>query len=155
MCAILDANVVHEVFGFNRPPAGEKFYNWIDTGSGHLVVGGKLGQELDKGSPRFRESAKRWKQSGRLIQVDDGKVNTRTEELRRADACKSDDPHIIALAQIGRVRLLYSNDKDLQKDFRNKALIDNPRGKVYTTLCRKEFMPVHKRLLEKAFCSRP
>ena len=150
MCAILDANVVHEVFGSARPPAGKEFFDWIDKRSGHLVVGGKLGEELYKGSPRFRKWAEDARRSGRLRRVDDGKVNTRTEELRRAEACKSDDPHIIALAQIGRVRLLYSNDVALKGDFRNRALIDNPRGNVYTTLKRKEFTRVHRRLLQKA-----
>jgi len=150
MYAILDANVVHEVFGFNQPPAGEKFYNWIDTGSGHLVIGGKLRKELYEGSPRFKKWAEEAQKAGRLRREDDGKVNTRTEELCRGKACKSDDPHIIALAQIGRVRLLYSNDRDLQKDFRNRALIDNPRGRVYSTLKHKEFTRDHRRLLQKA-----
>ena len=33
MCAIIDANVVHEVFGPDQSPAGRKFRNWVDQGS--------------------------------------------------------------------------------------------------------------------------
>ena len=163
MCAILDANVVHEVFGSNRPPAGKEFFDWINTRkkNAHLVVGGKLDDELDKGPSGFKTWAKglqELRRSGclkRLKRAEEDEVDAKTELLRRDELCKSDDPHIIALAQIGRVRLLYSNDMDLQKDFGDRALIDNPRGKVYTTLRRKEFTPDHRRLLEKAFCSRP
>ena len=48
MCAIVDANVVSEVFGSNLSPAGEKFFDWLNKGSGRLVVGGKLLEELKK-----------------------------------------------------------------------------------------------------------
>ena len=48
MCAIVDANVAGEVFGENKPPAGKEFYNWLNTGRGQLVVGGKLLVELNK-----------------------------------------------------------------------------------------------------------
>ena len=162
MCAILDANVVHEVFGSNPPPAGKEFFDWINTRkkNAHLVVGGKLDKELDKGSSGFKTWANRLRElrrSGclkRLKPAEEDEVDAKTEQLRRDNACKSDDPHIIALAQIGRVRLLYSNDMDLRKDFQNRALIDNPRGKVYSTLKRKEFTRDHRKLLEKAFCSR-
>ena len=70
---------------------------------------------------------------------DDGDVNARTEELQAEAALRSDDPHVIALAQVSGSRLLYSNDRALQQDFRDKALIDNPRGSVYSTLRSKKF----------------
>ena len=64
---------------------------------------------------------------------------------------QSNDAHVIALAQLSGARLLYTNDGDLQKDFRNKNLVDNPEGKVYSTEAEKnpnkEFRPAHKRLL--------
>ena len=65
--------------------------------------------------------------------VNKGKVDTRTEELREDQRLKSDDPHVIALAQVSGARLLYTNDEDLQKDFRNTNLVNNPSGKVYST----------------------
>lgn len=156
MCVILDANVVHEVFGSNRPTAGEKFFDWLNTGKGsaHLVIGGKLDEELSKGPSGFRMWAREAQLSGshlvRLKREEDHKVNAKTEELERDGTCRSNDTHVIALAQIGRVRLLYSNDRDLQDDFKDKALIDKPRGKVYSTGVNEEFTDAHKRLLQKA-----
>ena len=51
-CA-LDTNDASEVFGCNRPPAGIGFFDWINTGNGHLVVGGRLLVELDRGSQKM------------------------------------------------------------------------------------------------------
>ena len=77
------------------------------------------------------------------------KVNTRTSDIRREGEYKSDDPHVLALAQVSDVRLLYTNDGDLQQDFRDKNLIDNPRGQVYSTRVNRDFTTTHKRLLSR------
>ena len=61
--------------------------------------------------------------------------------------CESDDPHIIALAQISGARLLYTNDLALQRDFRKRDLIADPRGKVYSTHRRDDYTEAHRKLL--------
>ena len=149
MCAILDANVSSEVFGHNRPQAGKGFFDWINSGSGRLIVGGKLLDELKKSSEGFRTWAVQARLAGRMTEENKREVGTRTMELEREGGYKSDDPHVLALAQIGEVRLLYSNDGDLQQDFGNKSLIDNPRGKVYSTRKSKSFTTTHKSLLRR------
>ena len=45
---------------------------------------------------------------------------------------RSDDAHVLALARKTGVRLLYTGDRDLIEDFKDKQFIDRPRGKVYT-----------------------
>ena len=146
MCAIVDANVAHEVFSSDRPEAGVKFFNWIKT-RGRLVVSGKLLEELNQ------TPARRWVRqaliAGLIRGVGESEVNVRTEELRNEGKCRSDDPHVLALAKISGARLLYSNDKDLHQDFKDKNLIDNPRGRVYSTLESKNFSVSHSRLLKK------
>ena len=74
-------------------------------------------------------------------------MDGREEELGREGRCRSNDIHVIALAQISGARLLYSNDQALHEDFGNKLLIDRPRGKVYSTNERKDFTNAHRRLL--------
>ena len=69
------------------------------------------------------------------------------EKLLQEEGCRSNDTHVIALAQISGARLLYSNDKDLHVDFKNKRLIDEPRGKIYSTNEDKNFTYSHARLL--------
>lgn len=53
MCAILDANVVHEAFGKSSPEAGTEFLYWVNCGRGSLVVGGQLLKELKRASDDF------------------------------------------------------------------------------------------------------
>lgn len=145
MCAILDANVVHEVFGAEQSPAGKAFYQWIYSPkeTNFLIVGDKLLRELEKASGEFRKRTQQASQdpvqqaflTGRIKKISDGeesKIEAKEKNLKKI--CASNDAHIIALAQISGARLLYSNDRDLHKDFKSKKLIDAPRGLVYSTL---------------------
>ena len=157
MCGIVDANCARDVFGTNRPEIGERFFDWFNTGNGRLIVGGKLYRELYKGSERFRKSAYELQRAGRMRVISEEKVNAETDRLEKEDLCSSDDSHVIALARISGARLLCSNDKDLQRDFGIKSLIDRPRGKVYSTRDKgqyKEYQPnVHGRLLgDRTLC---
>ena len=148
MCAIVDANVVSEVFGFNLPPAGEKFFDWLNKGSGQLVVGGKLLEELEKSSADFRRWGQEAQLAGKMRIVNKSEVDAKTEQIQGEGVIRSDDPHVIALAQVSGARLLYSNDGNLQQDFKNKKLIDDPRGKVYSTSGGRSFQRSHDRLLK-------
>ena len=148
MCAILDANVVHKVFGRNPSEAGKAFFDWLDAKKGHLVVGGKLRRELygPAGSMEL------WRQVGlagwvRHCKDQEQEIDNRTEEL--APRCQSNDPHIIALAQISGARLLYSDDGKLHGDFKNPDLINNPRGAVYSTMRSDRLTGGQKKLLRR------
>ena len=157
MGSILDRNVAPEVFGPDRTEAGKKFFDWINAGAGRLVVGGKLIKEL--ASTKAGEWVKQAILSKRVKILDKAKVNTSVNKLQDEGGFKSDDPHIVALAQVSGARLLYSNDKKLQQDFKNKKLIDQPRGKVYSTISGGgKFEDSHKRLLrlkKKDLCEVP
>ena len=171
MCAILDNDVKHQVFISNerlnsrndsRPEAGKAFFEWINSGNGNLVVGGKLLQELAE-THSFSEWMKSQflSGSGRVRRVKDQTIHDRTQTLEKAGSCQSEDEHVIALAQISGARLLYSNDMALGNDFRNKSLINNPPGKVYTTRRDKndplrydntKFRRSHRELLKRNRC---
>ena len=124
MCAIVDANVAGDVFGTE---AGKKFAEWINPGRGRLVAAGRLLEELDK-TP-FRNWIQEAIRAGLLKTVCERDVLARTENLHKRHVCRSNDPHVIALAQVSGARLLYSNDRNLQRDFKNKSLIDQPCGR--------------------------
>ena len=155
MCAIVDANVVSEIFGSNLPPAGEKFFDWLNKGNGRLVVGGKLLEELEKSSADFRHWGREAQLAGKMKIEDKSKVDAKTEQIQSKGVIRSDDPHVIALAQVSGARLLYSNDGSLQQDFKNKKLIDDPRGKVYSTSGGGSFQRSHDRLLKDKNLCRP
>lgn len=147
MCAIVDASVVGKVFNPGRSGAAEKFYNWISTGEGRLVVGGKVLNELDKNS-NFRAWRQQALQAGKVKIINENLVNEGIKDLWNEKlSYGSNDPHVLALAQVSGARLLYADDENLQQDFTNKALIDRPRGKVYSTLKYDDFRSGHRQLL--------
>ena len=155
MCAIVDANVVHEVFGSNLPQAGERFFDWIEKGSQRFVAGGKQLDEIEQGSEAFRKWASEAIGAGKMRVINKVEVDARTREIENKGGYESDDPHVLALAQVSGARLLYSNDGDLQEDFGNKNLIDQPRGKVYSTQVNKNFQRAHRDLLNNRNLCRP
>lgn len=154
MCAILDANVAHEVFGDARTELGIRFFEWIDNGYGRLVVGELLLDELDSTKARIwlREAII----AGRVRVIKKEMVREQTRQLHEQKVCKSNDLHIIALAQITRARLLYSNDRQLHQDFKNRNLINNPTGKVYSTYRHARLTTGHTKLLsQRDLCPMP
>ena len=128
MCIIIDANVAGELPG---PSADAKpVVDWIEGGSGRLVIGGRNTVELDA-----HRGVRRWLigllQSGRARSVSAEIVQTKERELLASGRHRSDDPHMLALALASGARLLFSRDRDLHHDFGNPELIRRPRGKVY------------------------
>ena len=85
MCAILDANVAGQVFGAGRPAAGAKFFEWIHSGRGRLVLGGRLRRELDRLSA-FREWRRQAELAGKVTLLNDEAVDGRATELAQENA---------------------------------------------------------------------
>lgn len=157
MCTILDANVKHEVFGEGeRPGAGREYFEWIngkrESKSLKLIVGGKLTQELvvdRRVSDWLSEGFRR----GRVVQISDEDLLEAKGRIENV-VLKSNDSHVIELAISSGARLLYSNDKNLQNDFTSGEIINEPRGKVYSTLISRNVDNSKRRLLKSAQCGR-
>ena len=149
MCAIVDNNVRHEVFGTHdtQTPAGKLFLDWLDSGRGVLVVGGHLRRELGE-YRRFQLWLEAAVQFGRARQIDDAQVDRETDEMS-SQGIRSDDPHILALARISGARLLFTNDRDLQQDFGDIAIVQGMRGRIYTTVERSDVRRTHRQLLRR------
>ena len=146
MCAILDNSVRDQVFGNAPTERGRIFYNWLNTGKGRLVIGGKklraelAGNRPQPGSANFRKWLPTAIRLGRVTEWDDREVDDATRDLKKDKVCQSDDPHIIALARASGARLLYTSDDDLESDFKNARLISKPRGKIYPHESCQEFL---------------
>ena len=130
-----------------------KFFDWINAGEARLVLGGQLLKELNR-TPA-REWAREALNSGRIKRMRESNVDAKTQELLNQGLHTSNDPHVLALAVVSGARLLYSNDADLQQDFKDKRLIDKPRGKVYSTREDTSFQQSHARLLQRRDLCRP
>lgn len=151
MCVILDNNIVSEVFGERRPPAGEAFFDWINSGNGRLLGGGKLLEEL-AGGEKFRVWWQQAVLAGLATRVDDDVVQREATRLAEQEACRSNDEHVVALAVVGGARLLYANDRKLQLDFKDRRLLKDPPGRVYSTRRSGAFTRSKKKLLATSSC---
>ena len=155
MCAIIDANAAHQVFSDTPQPAGLLLLRWIGQGTYRLIVGGQLLRELEDNCPGFRQWASTAISAGRVRLEDTADVEERTQQLRTAGQCRSNDHHVIALAQISGARLLFTNDRDLQDDFGDRRIINSPRGKIYSTRYGTEVTRAHRDLLRRTdLCTR-
>ena len=157
MCAIIDASVVDDAFAKDhkeRSAAAAGFLHWVKN-QGGVVLGGRLRRELAPTS-EFRQWAQDILRAGRLKLFDDGLIDQREGELlaekaRNPKFYESDDPHILALAQISGARLLYSDDQPLHGDFTNPTLL-KPPGAIYSTLRSKAFGADRRRWLDGYRC---
>lgn len=142
MCIIIDANVGHEI----HPPSenGRPVVDWIESGNGRLVIGGKNTEEL-----RANGNVGRWlralTQAGRVHMVPYSEVKAEEKIVGELGLCCSNDAHIVALARISGARLLFSSDRNLHSDFTNPDLISQPRGKIYQAIN-------HRHLLQPSMC---
>jgi len=129
---IVDANVAPKVL----LPIGDTDFKHVQERlfamhglTATLVYGGHLKVEYEK-MQSIWPFLRRLDQMGRVRIIDSGLVDAEQEQVLALGLCRSDDPHIIALARVSDVRLLCSDDADLAADFTNISLIE-PRGKVY------------------------
>lgn len=148
MCAIVDVNVLGEVFGDNPTDAGKYFYDWLNKPKGGILVTGgtKFKAETNNNTDFARDLRERIN-AGRARQIPDEYVDDEMVILGAMSVCDSDDQHILALARVSDTRILFTNDIALQKDFNKGTIISNPRGQVYTTLVHKDVQRVHRNIL--------
>ena len=137
MCAILDANTFHKF----KDPSDEDMkpvWQWLENKRGKITYANtkKFEEEWYRGGmDPIRDQLMR---SGQLKLVSQD-IQEKESELN--DIIRSDDPHIIALAVIGDVKILISDDRRLIQDFKEHI----SQGKVYRTKS-------HKHLLRKDIC---
>ena len=148
MCAILDNNVRHEVFGDcdTQTPAGKYFLDRVERSAGKLVIGGELRRELSE-YKCFLNWLRTATRRNVVRSIDDKRVDDETRTLREQGDCLSNDEHVLALARVSDTRILFTNDVALQKDFTDGNIINDPRGQVYTTLVNKDVRRVHRDIL--------
>ena len=132
MCSIVDADSADILFGDDPPEGAARFLRWLSQSKFRLVIGGR---RLEAEFQRTGRTTQAWMaraQAAGLLWIENwDSVNKREDALARSGSCRSNDEHIIALAQISGARLLYSGDRLLHADFRDANLLNNPRGRIY------------------------
>lgn len=122
---IIDANRAGD---FSRPlqDHAKEIRERVSSKRMTICTGGRLTRELS--NTKLSKLLGEWGRAGRLKRVSDAEVNAREAEL--SGTITSDDGHIIAIAQISRCRLLFSDDQALIDDFTEVSLLSSPQGKV-------------------------
>lgn len=140
MCLIIDTNVAQLAL-VQQDSRFKPILDGLARNTVRIVIGGRLRKELllIAGVTRVLKSLD---QAGRVRSVRDQAVFECETNVVGRMSLNSDDPHILALAIVSKVRLLCTDDKALMADFTNKRIIDKPRGSVYGD-------PSHKPLLRK------
>jgi len=142
MCVIIDANLAGKVFATPCDSNFKPLWDWVfDTRKqGCIVYGGHLAGELFR-LRRVREgnrtALRELKRAGRAHEIPREPVEQEervVRSLRTAGGkrlCKSNDPHVVALARISGARVLCSADQTLHADFKNLLLVPRPKGRIY------------------------
>ena len=146
MCMIIDANRLKV---FLRQPDNDDMvpiHKWLER-NGKIVysTGDKLSTEI----PKFdRQRLQEYVRNTNAIFIPDNVVAEEAQNLRESELpIKSDDQHVLALARLSKVRLLFSYDQDLQVDFKNTKIVPSPKGRIYKG-------KQHKQLLTNTVCRR-
>ncbi len=137
MCLILDTNKYGDFLASENQDM-EPVRNWMKTRNGKIAYSPteKMERELNRHN-KMREQFDRYRETDKLKLVPPNEVERAMNGLK---GLQSDDPDIVALAQVSGVRLLVSGDGNLHSDF--KTII---KGKIYQT-------KAHRRLLREDLC---
>ena len=143
MCIIIDTNKIGGFLNAPSTPDAAPIHAWLASKKGTMVysIGGKLGKEQKDARRKLED----YNRAGRAILINAKLIESEQIRLQKIDNHKSNDVHIIALANVSGARLLYTEDRDLMNDFRDKKIIDHPRGKIYSSAR-------NRNLLQKGIC---
>jgi hypothetical protein len=112
-------------------PDAAPILKWLEARKGDIATGGTNLSEL-YGGP-FRRLLIRLVEDGRAKVFPKASIESSEISLKKNKAVKSNDFHVLALAIVSGSRVVFSNDQLLADDFRNKNIINKPRGSIYKT----------------------
>ena len=141
MCLIVDIDIAREVLFPSGAHDFEPIRKGLENGRVRIVGGGQLSKEYAKDGSVLRLFNELLR-SGRARLVDHDEVYRITKEVKNQGKCRSNDAHIIALAKVGGVRLMCSNDGDLRRDFVDADIL-GPRGNLFSRKSHQHLLREH------------
>ena len=129
MCIIVDADRIVDFFSKPNNEDAAPIHKWLEKKLGVLIysTGSKFAGELQQ---KTRRALLEYVKAGYAKPISASDFQEEQHRLQKNSAVKSNDCHVLALAKFAKVRILYTGDGDLKKDFKNKCLIS--KGKLYT-----------------------
>lgn len=147
MCLIADANKLGDFL--REPPTEdtEPIHNWLHPGRrrrarrghaaessrrpGGVIVYSTAGKFRAEISRAARVRLDELRRSGHARFFNESELNA-GRGLVAEERMASNDWHVLALAAVSRAEVLYTADRDLMNDFRDKRVMGNLRGKIYS-----------------------
>ena len=131
MCIIVDANKLGTFLADPPDDDSSPIHKWLERRAGSIVysTGGSFAQEIQG---RTRTKLADYVRDGRAKLIPASQFADDERNLKSRTDLRSDDPHVLALARAAGARLLYTADRNLISDFKDRRFIDGPRGKVYS-----------------------
>ena len=135
MCVVVDTNI-REAFLSGDNKSATLLRAWLEDGRGKLLHAetGKWLEEHERSSGEWRDQVRAYFQSGVLKIVADSDFEAAKRTVSQEETKSGEkDKHVLALAVAGGARLLYTEEENLQHDF--KTVVAG--GKVYPASSRK------------------
>ena len=131
MCIIVDTNKLGKFLADPPDDDSRPIHKWLERRAGSIVysTGGRFAQEIQG---RAKAKLADYVRAGRAKLIPESRFAHDERDLKARADLRSDDPHVLALARAAGVRLLYTADRNLISDFKDRRFIDGPRGKVYS-----------------------
>jgi hypothetical protein len=130
MCLIVDMNAARDAIGEGLSADYEPIRKALLSGKARLMYGGRLASEYARDHSIAR-TVVQLDRAGVALRFRDSDIDGQEKKVKAAGLCKSNDTHIIALAQLSGARVLCSGDQNLHTDFTNNKLLSKPGGRVY------------------------
>lgn len=147
MCVVIDANKAGDFCNQSRPYL-RTLLRWVNAG-GRVASGGHLERELFK-VHSMKGLLLEWSRSGRLVRVPSARVSAREATLR--PVCRSDDPHVLAVAIEAKASIVVTEDKDLITDLRDRSLVGQRRRIYKENSASPNRVDRHAALLARSDC---
>lgn len=144
MCIVIDTNRLPEFLKNPEHEDMQPLHRWLAR-VGRIVysMGDKFSTEL---SENAKQKLEEFSRSGQAIAIADEEVVYEARKLREGDlSIKSKDHHVLALARLSNTRLLFTRDKKLHQDIKNREIIPF-QGSIYQDKS-------HRHLLTRTICS--
>lgn len=141
MCLIVDASVAVRVFTNPLDKDFGPIYKALEARRELLVYGGKLAAEYAAAADVLN-IVNEFERAGSARQIPSPEIDREFNSLRKLGSCRSNDPHVIALARASGARLLCSGDGKLNEDFKNRKFVQ-PRGKIYKRYAHRTLIGRH------------
>ena len=132
MCAniIIDRDIASKKFMRFNEYADKKLKEFIENKYFRVIYSNSGSQWAKEITGKWKDRLISWRDQG-LATLRSDDLSYPIKELEELDKLKSEDFHILALAQITNTNFLYTDDDNLKKDFKNKEVMKNRKTKLY------------------------